>query len=279
MIRTKFEALEKRQMFAASSLSDGAGARFELSPTSGGEVALQLAGDFNADGAADLASFAARRAMILPYIEQDNIYKNRTMLHELSPVVDVADGTSNTMMFRGAAGEEEATSRSIVDVWDHDITELPGENANGIIAILIGLAADPSDRGGEVAVGSHWKPIVNGAADFDNDGDVDGADFLVIGKGAPAGATALLDVWEHGFSSGNGADSQGIIAVLIGLTADPSDPTGNTLHSNFCMCDGSVRFTRNETSGLTESQLAAQQDAVTASLLASDEYFARLHRV
>lgn len=66
-----------------------------------------------------------------------------------------------------------------------------------------------------------------------------------------------LDTWEHAYSFQARPDSNGIIAVLIGLTADPSDPSGNTLKSaTFAFADGSVR-------------------RVPASLIASDEYFSQ----
>ncbi len=64
-----------------------------------------------------------------------------------------------------------------------------------------------------------------------------------------------LDVWEHAYSDSNRPAANGIIAVLIGLAADPSDPRGNVAGAA-ALADGSVR-------------------RVAASLLASDEYFSR----
>jgi hypothetical protein len=224
---------------AAGAANGRSAASLDVSHTYDGDLALKIVGDFNGDGDIDLASLTRRQGYLLPYIEQDNIYKAQAgdapqggcaML-----IADITDGTSNTMMLRGAPGNGGAGSRSLVDIWEHAFSQQTGANANGIIAILIGLAADPSDPSGEAALGRHRQPNDRRAADFDNDGDVDGADFLAIA-------------------------------------------TGNTLPgNNFCLCDGSVRYIRVDTAAMSDSPRAAQQDAVTASLLASDEYFARFH--
>jgi hypothetical protein len=64
-----------------------------------------------------------------------------------------------------------------------------------------------------------------------------------------------VDVWEHA-SSGNRPEANGIIAILIGLAADPHEPSGDTSGVYFGLAEGSVRHT-------------------AVSLLASGEYFAR----
>lgn len=61
----------------------------------------------------------------------------------------IADGTSNTVM--RLATDSSAQARSGYDVWveDKDLAYQAGPEANGIIAILIGLAADPTGSNGD----------------------------------------------------------------------------------------------------------------------------------
>jgi hypothetical protein len=76
--------------------------------------------------------------VLLPYIEQDNLYKQSQAVGS-----GFADGTSNTLM------RLANYSPGLVDVWEHaSSTSLAAPGANGIIAILIGLHSDPSDPSG-----------------------------------------------------------------------------------------------------------------------------------
>lgn len=71
------------------------------------------------------ATLPAVQSLQLPYIEQENIYKQ-------SLTRGVMDGTSNTMLIRAA-------DASRVGVWEHAFASYGEPEANGIIAILIGL--------------------------------------------------------------------------------------------------------------------------------------------
>ena len=167
MVRTRFEVLEKRQMFAASSLSDAVEAYVLMNCPNDvmarpEEVipAEAIAGDFNNDGTDDLAGVKTHRAMLLPYVEQDNVYKAQAS--DAPPgrcaavlVADIADGTSNTIMFSGANSDDRAGERSFVDIWEHAFADRAGANANGIIAILIGLTADPAGPSGDAPRGAN----------------------------------------------------------------------------------------------------------------------------
>jgi hypothetical protein len=171
---------------------------------------------------------AMRGGLLLPYIEQDNLYKS----YDFNPITEVVDGTSNTMML---VFFDSATP-----------TAKYGPAANGIIAVLIGLAVDPSDPSGNTA-GLDLQGAVVDASPIDS-----------------MSSTTSLDIWEHANLVQPGATSNGIIAILIGLTADPSDPSGNAVHAaSFLFEDGSVRLVGMEVGG-------------TANLLASDEFFSRL---
>jgi prepilin-type processing-associated H-X9-DG protein len=115
-----------------------------------------IMGDFNDDGVVDGADYVTLKShlaaqinqnihvendetplvgLLLPYIEQDNVYK----------LASIADGTSNTVVFAtmSAADSEDRLANK---------TE-PGQ---GIIAILIGLATDPSDPSGNTASGANF---------------------------------------------------------------------------------------------------------------------------
>jgi hypothetical protein len=121
---------------------------------------------------------------LLPYLEQDNLYKSYIVTNNNDPdsmVTDITDGTSNTMMLATRAGGEV--------VGDFLVSE--AGSPRGIIAILIGIAADPSDA-------SHH--------------DI---------------AVAKVDVGEYAFLE-HIDRTNGIIAVWHGLLVDPSDASGNT---------------------------------------------------
>jgi hypothetical protein len=130
---------------------------------------------------------AGWQSLLLPYLEQENLFKIRVITNNNDPekmLTDISDGTSNTMMLATREGGEVVSNFLV-----HEPT-----GPQGIIAILIGLAADPSGAGGHEA----------------------------------AGTAAPLDIWEHAAMDRNGPATGGIIAILIGLMADPSDPSGNT---------------------------------------------------
>jgi prepilin-type processing-associated H-X9-DG protein len=151
-------------------------------------------------------------------------------------------------------GGKDAGARSTLDTWEHAFSTQTLPHHDGIIAILIGLAADPSDPGAETENG----------------------DDAVFG-GKDAGARSSLDTWEHAFSLHTLPHHDGIIAILIGLAADPSDPNGDEARGvNALFGDGSVRFLRVDTAAMAELKkaLAAADRSASADLVASDEYFA-----
>ncbi len=148
MYRTRIERLEERKLFSVTDLIiDPFGV--EAAPTS-------LVGDFNGDGRDDVAEYAGRDGFLLPYLEQVNLYKS------------ITDGTSNTLMLGedGPAMGPKLISALVdtspidvqvsrLDVWEHAYSLQKGAATNGIIAILIGLAADPTDPTGNTAAGAN----------------------------------------------------------------------------------------------------------------------------
>jgi hypothetical protein len=235
-----------------------------------------ITGDFNGDGRDDLATLVGgqegqeltQRPQLLPYMEQDNVYKLveahdaqaesfvsalYTDLLGRTGIASAADGASNTLMFGQSTG--------FVSPVDLD---------------LLGLHVDTS-------------PI----------------DLSVMG----------LDTWEHAYLSSPSeitiagtfehatAPSGVLIGLLIpeavgtptgpvtfALVVDPANPNvvyigGSTTHTpsqlaSFCFADGSVRFIRVDTTGMADPQSALvasneHRSNVTASLLASNEYFSR----
>jgi len=166
MYRPRLESLERRDLFHAAALVDAFDAPaltqcpsypYDVAPPSVAEAGgvRVAAGDVNGDGVADVpqaplgyswgmnesggfaivspdggrngeeATLPAVQSFLLPYIEQDNIYKQ-------SLTRGITDGTSNTMMSR-------TTDASRLDVWEHAFSSYGEPEANGIIAILIGL--------------------------------------------------------------------------------------------------------------------------------------------
>lgn len=156
------------------------------------------------------------QGVILPYIEQDNLYKAYIITNNNDPdsmVTDITDGSSNTMMFATRAGGEVVS--------DFLVNEAGG--TRGIIAILIGLAADPSGTDGH--------------------------------KGSSAAAP--LDTWEHASMDRQGPATNGIIAVLIGLTVDPSDPSGHTAAVAQPLANANEFFSRFSNTTLDDEALVA----------------------
>jgi hypothetical protein len=75
-----------------------------------------------------------------------------------------------------------------------------------------------------------------------------------------------VDVWEHAYLQG-GPQTNGIIAVLIGLMQDVTDGTSNTMMLTVDPSDSSGNtFIRVDTTNMR---------GLTTSLTASEEYFAR----
>ena len=183
----------------------------------------QLTGDFNRDGRDDLAAAHARASAtiaagpsnliivvcnrglndsnLLPYVEQDNIYKLSDYGRDAeassfvaalytdllgrpvnrSALASITDGSSNTLLFNatsvnvppidldllGALVDTSPINLSVVslDTWEHAYS-LQGEpTTNGIIAILIGLAADPADATGNTALGANFA-MIDGSVKF-----------------------------------------------------------------------------------------------------------------
>jgi hypothetical protein len=254
MRRTRIEMLEARKMFSVTDLiidpfdSQSAAVHepseivdfvdaddISSAPGAGPECdALPLVGDFNGDGRDDLASsnnliivvcsHVPVDGILLPYLEQDNLY----LFAGNAGVVGIADGTSNTLSFAKVASfAGPAHSNSL------------------------GLHVDTS-------------PI----------------EASLVG----------VDIWEHAYRVQDGArdydpesnDSQanGIIAILIGLAAGPSDPSGNTQYAaKFCLADGSVHFIGVDTSSTRDAAklVSSPEDRsnLSASLLTSEEFFSR----
>jgi hypothetical protein len=179
---------------------------------------------------------------LLPYIEQDNLYKSSIVTNNNDPdrmITDITDGTSNTMML------------ALDDYGPFPVSVQNGPTANGIIAILIGFSADSSDPSGNP---THERLL--GLS-------VDTSPIEL------KGTAASIDIWEHAYLGQPAPSNNGIIAVLIGLAVDPTDPIGSTYtlepawapaRGNFALADGSVHF------------IGASG---TTPILSSDEFFAR----
>jgi hypothetical protein len=155
MYRARIETLEKRQMFAADNLSDVVAAyvlgncpNWFMDPNPPpivGEPHNQLAGDSADSNDLHLAlsrtetvgkdeSITVGAAIDVPTHNPLSLSFEKTSL---------TDGTSNTMMFAFKSAASDPVANLIQR----------GPQADGIIAILIGLAADPADaNGGKFAV-------------------------------------------------------------------------------------------------------------------------------
>jgi hypothetical protein len=251
MVRARFEALEKRQMFAASSPSDAAeayvlmncpndfmaraeevvvegesasavgrpAARIDVNHTDGSDLRLTTARDFSGDDAFDLASFTGRPGYLLPYIEQDNLYKAQAV--DDSPVgcaaamvAGITDGTFNTMMLHEASGDSDARSRSSVDVWEHAFVSRMGPHHDGIIAVLIGLAVDPSDPSGNTAYGVHAL-VEDGSVHFLRVDAADWAELQSVLDLSDETATALLPASDEYFAQFANATIVGDAAASV----------------------------------------------------------------
>ncbi|MEX2140369.1 MAG: hypothetical protein WD894_13985 [Pirellulales bacterium] len=266
MYRTSIERLEERKLFSVTDLIiDPFGAQIASSPTTdeppaivdyrdedridritatyNGDGRLNLVGDFNGDGVDDLAMFtvdsrpemAARNAgrnqdieiendethfvgrdaassvvagnfigvdgasnliivvcsralgeNLLPYLEQDNVYKFADSPEasfvaalytdllgrpvDAATLASITDGSSNTLMFGesvppvdldllGALVDTSPIELSVVslDTWEHASSFQAEPATNGIIAVLIGLAADPSDPSGNTVAAAGFR--------------------------------------------------------------------------------------------------------------------------
>jgi hypothetical protein len=92
------------------------------------------------------------QGVILPYVEQDNLYKTYIVTNNHDPdsmLTDISDGTSNTMMVATKAGGEVVSNLLVHEP----------DGTQEIIAVLIGLAAEPS--------GSYGSEVSSRAAAID----------------------------------------------------------------------------------------------------------------
>jgi hypothetical protein len=115
--------------------------------------------------------------------------------------------------------------------------------------------------------------ITHLVGDFNGDGRDDLAKFRTDRTTGVAQLASITDGTSNTLMFGEKPGDQapnGIIAILIGLAADPTDPTGNTAaQADFDFADGSMRFIGTDVAG------NIGQSAQASSLVASNEYFAR----
>jgi hypothetical protein len=128
----------------------------------------------------------------------------------LGPIVTLvdADGTrANYAWFGQLLGSHVLTLPLATPTW----YEAPGTTP-GLDATLIDhmhLQIDPGGFGTQGAYTVSWNEVglttvVGVAGDFDNDGDVDGRDFLVWQRGgSPTSLSATdLEAWQNGYGAG-----------------------------------------------------------------------------
>ncbi len=144
-------------------------------------------------------------------------------------------------------------------------------NGDGMAEIVAGFNSASIKSPRDMATGQ----VLGLVGDFNNDGRDDVAELFGSHPDLNrAGFYDLLvssvmsgiDVWEHA-SVQHGPAANGIIAVLIGLKQDVTDGTSNTMMLTVDPSDTSGNtFIRVDTTNMR---------GLTASLLASDEFFAR----
>jgi len=181
MYRARIETLEKRQMFAADNLSDVVAAyvlgncpNWFMDPNPPpvfGELHNKLAGDsadtINLQLALSRTETVGKDESITVGAAMEAPSQNFLSLNFEKYKTNFTDGTSNTMMFASKSAESE----HMAQLFQH------GPQANGIIAILIGLAADPSDSSGSTHAVANFA-LSDGSARFGGS-DVSGTLSLV----------------------------------------------------------------------------------------------------
>jgi hypothetical protein len=154
MYRARIETLEKRQMFAADNLSDVVAAyvlgncpNWFMDPNPPpivGELHNKLAGDSadtnNLQLALSRTETVGKDESITVGAAMEAPSHNSLSLNFEKYKTNFTDGTSNTMMF----ALKSAASDPVANLVQR------GPQADGIIAILIGLTADPADPNGDI---------------------------------------------------------------------------------------------------------------------------------
>jgi hypothetical protein len=160
MFRPTFETLERREVFAANALAVAANAAMAQPPPGdnatpaviqsltvsgqgGNDVVRVATGDFNNDGRIDTfkqpqAGNAVLIALLLPYMEQDNIYKQYAQAPAFTNTT-FDDQAFVAPVHVDFLGRDAAASDAVFVELDSLTDRFPAADRSQIIAILIGL--------------------------------------------------------------------------------------------------------------------------------------------
>jgi hypothetical protein len=263
-----------------------------ITATYNGDGTFNIVGDFNGDGVDDLATFtvdsrpetAALHAERNQDIEVENDETHFVERDDASGIVAGnfigVDDVSNLIIVVCS----RAPGENLLPYMEQDnLYKLSDRDNSDTQSFLAALYTDLLGRPVNVA---RLDSITDGSSNtLMLSESVPPVDLDLLGAMVDTSPIELsvvsLDTWEHGSSFQAGRGTNGIIAILIGLAADPSDPTGDTASGlSIGLDDVSPRFIGTDVTGTADlgNALPASPEFRSnrmAMLLGSDEYFAK----